>query len=362
VPHRELVNPQVTGWLPTSWFLGLFEGLRGSRRAYFQPLATRAVLATAWVTAVSVLMSIAGFHRQMQHALATAAATGPRGRAARFAQMLARTMVRRNRLARAMTDFILLTLVRNRAQQMPVAMNAAVGVAIVCGGLTQVRHFASLADAGTAVLSAPLLLAYWVTIGLRAAFFVPSELPASWTFHVNAPDVANGYWSAVRASMLTIVLPPTFVVAAAVTVPLFGWRVAAWHLPIAMAAGILIVGAIAQTIDFVPFTRAYTPGHARLRTRWPLYVIGMYLSAFWPARLELALMSLSAGRLGMLAVISVAIIVSEAVGQKRAGRWSLRPPEGLEDDLSTFTVLDIGVAVQRASFAIPTVAPGANKL
>ena len=349
VPHRELVNPQVTGWLPTSWFLGLFEGLRGSRRAYFQPLATRAVMATAGVTASAVLMSIAGFHHQMQYALATAAPTGPGGRAARLAQVLARTMARPNRLAGATTDFILLTLIRNRAQQMPVAMNAAVGVAIICGGLTQVRNFASLADAGTTLLSGPLLLAYWLAIGLRAAFFVPSELPASWTFHANASDLATGYWSAVRASMLTVVLPPTVVVAAGVTVPWLGWRVAAWHVLIAGGAAILTVGAIAQTIDFVPFTRAYTPGHARLRTRWPLYVIGMYFFAFWPARLELMLLSQPAGRLVMLAALCLAIVIVEAVGRSRAVRWSLRPPEGLEDEMSTFTVLDIGVAVQGAS-------------
>jgi hypothetical protein len=35
-PHATPVNPTVTGWLPSSWFLGLFERVRGSSRAYFE--------------------------------------------------------------------------------------------------------------------------------------------------------------------------------------------------------------------------------------------------------------------------------------------------------------------------------------
>ena len=47
IPHATLVNPTVTGWLPSSWFLGLFERVRGSSRAYLRaarhPCADRVV-------------------------------------------------------------------------------------------------------------------------------------------------------------------------------------------------------------------------------------------------------------------------------------------------------------------------------
>src|SRR5438067_9130012 len=35
-----------------------------------------------------------------------------------------------------------------------------------------------------------------------AAFFVPSELPAAWTFRCNAPIRTRGYWSATRAAAI----------------------------------------------------------------------------------------------------------------------------------------------------------------
>src|SRR2546428_5973423 len=199
VPQRELVNPTVTGWLPSSWFLGLFEQIRGSRRIYFYPLATRAWMATAAVIAGAVLTSIAGFHRQMQLALAPATTARPGG-IARFARMLARRLAARSSVAAATSDFILLT-----------------------------------------VLWIPLVLAYWLTVGCRAAFFVPSELPSAWTFGANAPARAAAYWSAVRAAMIAVVLPPTLVVTFVVTAPLVGWALAAWHTAFVVLTAILIV-------------------------------------------------------------------------------------------------------------------------
>ena len=68
------------------------------------------------------------------------------------------------------------------AQQTLIAMNAAVGVAIVLAAVVWVPDLVALARPRMAVLWTPLVLAFWMTVGLRAAFFVPSELPASWTF------------------------------------------------------------------------------------------------------------------------------------------------------------------------------------
>src|SRR5688572_31033088 len=35
IPSVALNNPDTVGWLPTAWFLGLFERVRGSTRPYF---------------------------------------------------------------------------------------------------------------------------------------------------------------------------------------------------------------------------------------------------------------------------------------------------------------------------------------
>jgi hypothetical protein len=118
-------------------------------------------------------------------------------------------------VAHGTADFILLTLVRNRVQQELIAINVGLGAAVVIAALARgARDLPSLAHPRTAVLWIPYVLAYALTIGLRAAFFVPSELRGSWTFRVISPKSATAYWSAIRASMMAVVLPPTALIIA----------------------------------------------------------------------------------------------------------------------------------------------------
>src|SRR5262249_39642568 len=123
------------------------------------------------------------------------------------------------------------------------------------------------------VLSIPLVLAFWIAVGLRASFFVPSELPAAWSFRSHAPETGRSYWSATRAVMISFVLPPMLAVTALLATSV-GWRIAAWHALFVTAMTLLLVQALALTFSHIPFTRAYEPGHTKLRTRWPLYLFG----------------------------------------------------------------------------------------
>ena len=148
--------------------------------------------------------------------------------------------------------------------------------------------------------------------------------------------------------MIALVLPPTLVVAAVVTTPLVGWVVAAWHLAFVCLTAIVIAEAAALTVDFVPFTRAYEPGHAKLKTRWWLYVLGLYASAWWPARLELSVVNRPAAFAAVLATLAVAIAVIEIAGRRRSRHWSVQAPEYSADPFATITVLDLRSFVPNA--------------
>jgi hypothetical protein len=333
----------AAGWIPPTWFLGLFEHLRGSPRPEFTSLAARALVATLIAIVGSVIVSVAGFRRQLQLALAPGAFVGAWG-TARVSRTLARWLAGGNATASATTDFILMTLVRNRAQQAPIAMNAAVGVAIVVAALFRnTDQLASLMRPRTAVLWMPLVLAYWTIIGLRASFFVPSELAASWSFRANAPEHAPTYWSAVRASMTALVVPPILLIAM-LLVPLVGWPVALWHALITLSLVILLVDVVALTIDHIPFTRPYPPGHAKLRSRWPIYLLGMFAFAYYPVRLELALLGNPTWLLAMVGCIASAIVGLEIVGRRAWCQISSPADDEASDDPSAVTVLNIGGA------------------
>lgn len=329
--------------LPPAWFLGLFErGIElpgpGTGR-----LAERALVATAIAIVGATGLTILTFRRQMQLALAPAASTGPMG-GARLSRLLARWLGGRDSVATATSEFILLTIARNRQQQGPIVMSAAVGVAIVAAAVSQrADGLESLMRPRTAVLWIPLVLAYWTAIGLRASFFVPSQLPGSWSFRAHGPEHAPAYWSAVRASMIGFVLPPALLLVACL-VPLVGWSIAAWHALFVCVMVILLVDVVSLTIDYVPFTRPYQPGHAKLKSRWPLYLLGMYATVYWPVRAEMRSLDDPASMVTLLAVVTIAIAALEVVGRHRSRRWSVQPREDAADDLSTMIVLDIGHA------------------
>jgi predicted permease len=260
---------------PVTWFVAWFEVLRHSPRAEWTEvtvLSQRAWLLAPAAVGGALVTSVLTFQLQMRRALTPLATVGPVGRAT-ISRTVARTLCRGDRFAHAISDFLLITISRSRAQQTPIAMNAGIGVALVAISLARPGGMSS-----ASALAAPLMLAYWAAIGLRAAFFVPSELPSAWTFQVNAPDRVEAYAKGVRASIVALLVPAFTAVAFVVG----GWAHAARAaLLIVALADILVL-----TIDFLPFTRAYRAGHAKLKTRWPLYAIGAYLFAYASLRIS----------------------------------------------------------------------------
>ncbi len=342
LPHRELVNPVVTGWLPSAWFMAVFEWIRGSPRAGIVDLSSRALVGLPTVLASAVCVSVAGYRREMRRALSPVAAPGGAGRAS-LVRWLAHRAAGRSRRARASADFILFTLARSRPQQALIAVNLAAGVAIVLAGLATRRGtFAALAAPRAALLWTPYLLTYATAVGLRASWFVPSELPAAWTFYVTGGETARDHWCAVRAST-TAVLVLVAAAGSLTLLPFVNWRVVLWTALGATLMSVILAEALASTIAFVPFTCAYEPGHAKLRTRWPLYLIGLFAVAYAPARLEARLLahpSLLACSLGSLGL--AAGLLHEA-GRRSVSRWSADPPEPKADEFYRMTVLDLGV-------------------
>jgi hypothetical protein len=343
VPHATLVNSTVAGWLPSSWFLGLFERIRGSSRAYFVPLATRALIALSIALTAAIAVSLTTFRQQMRLALTPPSKPGSMGVVA-LMRRLARTLGGRDPAARATADFVVLTLGRNRRQQGPVAMTAAIGAAIVLASLAQkVRDFESLMRPRTIVLWIPLVLAYWSVLGLRAAFLVPSELPAAVTFACHGPSDTHAYWSGVRGATIAVLAIPVTFVALVVTGVLVGWPMAAWHAAFVAGMVVTLVELAVLSLDRVPFTRAYAAGDGLLRKRWPLYLFGMFLFAYWPVRIELQM--LGGGEPWLVAGAAGAASVCHLVGRARARRWSITLDEPVSDG-AMISVLDIGAVVR----------------
>ena len=331
-----VVTRTFTDAMPSTWFVGLFEMMRQSPRRFrpeFVMLARRGMSAFFVAVICAVLASIGAFRRQAQLALAQSARPGTAG-AARLSRAVARALVFRDWTACGISEFILMTIARNRGQQAPIALNAGVGLAMIAFGITRSR-----AEVMPVLLSVPLIVAYWMVVGMRASFFLPSELPAAWLFNIN-PNNARSYSTGVLASVLGFVGPPAVFLGAIVGAIDDGIAGGVRHATVVLLVVWLLAEVVAITVDFVPFTRPYRPAHAKLKTRWPLYLLGAYAFGSAVVQLELVLREGNSWWL-MAASGVVGIAIADVARRYQAVRRSAACEPDSSHDEGRIAVLDI---------------------
>jgi hypothetical protein len=352
VPHRPTrpigVHMQpIPGWSPTNWFVGLYDVIRGAAQTGSHYQAIVALAMTLASVAAAVVTIVIGYRHQLRLALAPSSSSGVVA-GARLPRAIARLLAGQRPPARAVADFIVATLARSRAQQAPVAINAAIGVGMIVMDMSRRgSDFAGLAQASTVVARIPLLLAFWLAVGMRASFFIPTELPAAWTFRANAVEGSRSSHAAIRGAMVSLLVCAATLLAFMLSVA-SGWHEALWHTSFVALVVLLLIEVVAMTVPFIPFTRAYEPGHLKLKTRWPLYVIGVYVVAYLLLRIEQACRSDSTSFVVLLLCLATLAGALDLAGQKRARRRSLAPSEEFADDEGRIAVLDISAVVPRA--------------
>ena len=275
--------------LPPAWFLGLYETLAGSSRALMHQLARGAAGALAMSVTAAVLVSAAAYLHQLRYAVEAAVTPSAASSLLARARALVLRAAARTPDTRAALGFTLISLARSRKHQLLVAAYAGAGLALVMVILVRAAARGGIASLGhprVAVLWVPLVMILWLLVGVRAAFRMPTELAASWTFHVNASGPARAYAPAARAAAALTVLAPVLAISLIVYMWLFGWRLAAIHVAFCGLMGAALLEVLFARFDQIPFTRAYEAGRANVRVWWPLYIFGLDAFAHWPVYLE----------------------------------------------------------------------------
>ena len=93
----------------------------------------------------------------------------------------------------------------------------------------------------------------------------------------------------------------------------------------------------------MPFTRAYPPGHAKLKTRWQFYLLGMWAIAYLPIRMEQQVLNDPWGFVVLLMKGVAVLGVLEIAGRSRACKWTMPPDSECDDaDPEPLTFLNLG--------------------
>jgi hypothetical protein len=326
--------------LPSVWFLSVYEALTGFGGRGIYSLAFPAVAATAAVTAAAILLYASSYARLTRRALET-----PPGSRARRLVLPGRGIsgrapawLQRSPITRAVCAFTLRTLARSRQHRMLLSLYVAVALAFVFSAIVPLilrGDPAALARPGVAVTSAPLVVMFFVLVGLRALFAIPIEPKANWTFRLCEPANRRAVVAGVRRAMLfACVAPVTLAAAASVAIPWGATRGLA-HGVFCALMGLLLTELLLVRLCKVPFTCTYFPGSARVRTLWPFYLIGFMTYSYTAGALEadVLLRSVRAYTVAclLLACAIAALALARAVRLNRAAglRFEEPDPDGI---------------------------------
>jgi hypothetical protein len=305
-------------WIPALWFLGVYEVLGGLPASGAPTLAAIAFAATTLSSVTAIALFVATHGRLIQRALEVRDA-GSSGRARRMLQQRAAQWLSPNPVSRAVLELTLRTLVRSRSHRLLVAMNVGIAFALVVSAVVPLamrRGLAGFDQPVVEMLSAPLVVIFFLLIGIRFAIALPVEPRANWIVRLVEPGDREAAMNGVRNALLLLgVLPPAIVAGAAGAI-LWGPWPAAQHLLFCIAMGWLLVEIVILRLAKIPFTCTYFPGRSRVTTFWPLYLNGFIVYTYTAAAGEAKALSHPTAFANTLIVLAIAILVLTALRQR----------------------------------------------
>jgi hypothetical protein len=246
-------NQRLLAWLPSYWFLGLFQELSGFTHAAMVPLARRAltglsiaVLGTAMAYALSYFRTLRKIVEQPD------IVAGSRG--------LHWLPPFGNSLETAVVQFSVRTLLRSRQHRMMLAFYLGIGFAIVILFMKTPRaHHQLLADNAPLLLSSVVIMCVWV-VGTRVVFSMPLDLRANWIFRITQVHGAPEYLAAIRRPLFVLAVTPVWAASAGLFLSIWPWLRACGHLAVLGLWGVILSYVCLHGFQKLPFTCSYLPG------------------------------------------------------------------------------------------------------
>ena len=320
---------------PLLWFAGLFFWIAGTTRTLLAVEAIAGLLNT--LLALGVVAAVYVLPAALVRRRAFSARDHQRASGVSSVARVAASAVAPSRPARAVFAFAITSLLRSRRHAVILATHLGLAVACVLITLlaTVFRRGVVTGEASAPMLMLPLFALFFVVLGLRAAFAVPTELDANWTFRITALRCADAT-AAVRAALLALGVLPCVLLGVALFAAL-AWpadviaRVAALQA----ATGIALVEAAISSWNRVPFASAHTADPETVRTGWLLGGLAVVGFAWLGALFQLAAAWSTAGTLIYLATAAFAAAAAH-VTRRRNDR--LATPQFDSDDAALQTL------------------------
>jgi hypothetical protein len=251
-----------TRLLPSAWFLGLCQLLRGRADPVLAALGGLALPALGSAIVAAILVYAAGYRRYfVRIAEMTTTEIAPIRTRSKLSglHMLFDRLVLRTPVQRGCFHFVWKTLLRSEPHRLVLAGIGGLGMVLAAQALQ--RAFEGQSDVNRALsadaLSVPLILIFCIVTGLRVAFEIPVELRSNWIFRLMLDAGKHECEPMARKVILIFALPWVVLIAFPVYAYFAGWMVGLLHTALIVTWCILLTNAVLVRFRKLPFTCAF---------------------------------------------------------------------------------------------------------
>lgn len=258
-------------WIPSYWFVGLYQQVSGSLHPALAKFAWRAWIGLAAAVVVTAAVYTVSYLRTLRKIVEEPDITPAfRGN---WLPMFGRPF------QTAVVHFSIRSLLRSRRHRTIFSFYLGLGFACSIVFLNAPPGISGPVSAGPwESLSVPLLASTIAmmgaaVVGARKVFSLPFDVRANWIFRAMPFDGGPDCLLARRRALFAVSILPTWVVSAALLFSLWPWRAAAEHLAILLLLGIILAELTFDGIQRIPFTCSYLPGRSKVYLTFWLWIL-----------------------------------------------------------------------------------------
>ena len=324
-------------WLPTFWFLGLYQWLQHgfAAGAFALWMARRAEIATAAVAiGVIVVYPLAWMRMRRMAIEETVGGGAPRNTAIRAVVH----SVIRNPQERAVFHFIGQTMARTGRYHVYMAMYFGTGLALAIACATRVSTVHGLTQPALSrfgLHAVMPLLVFWTVAGLKMAFAFPMHLQARWVFRTTGADLHR----CLRASK-SWALGCGLAVVCTVTIVLTWLRSTPREILVQAVCGVCLCMLLVEAFFFaqtaVPFSRGRQPG----KTSLPL-ILTLYIGVLAPSLFAMILFEKNAEKNLPLLLCAISLVPITHWTLRALRKWTVLIEEEREGGETEFQLLNL---------------------
>jgi hypothetical protein len=245
---------------PPAWFLGLCQDLQGQKSAALTSLGGAAIVGLLCVLLVSLAAYSLCYARCFVQSAETMANL-PAGRAARASAFfrLLDVLLLRGAVQRACYRFAFRTIFRSEEHAFAIGGFLSLGIVIASQTMLPAMNKEPLPTMSSAVpsagiLSVPLIVGFFLILGLWSVYAIPASLRANWVFRFHIDSRSRECVPLARKIVLTFVVPALAAVCLPVYSHFWGWRVGMTHTTLVAVWCVLLMEGLLARFRKIPFT------------------------------------------------------------------------------------------------------------